>query len=265
MRYSFMTFSTPELPLAEILAMAKDFGYDGIEPRIGSGQRHGIELASSPEARHDAWQLAEAQQIAFACVATSCVFANPETNGQHRADLAQAIALAADIGAPCIRVFGGQIPAGVTREAAIALVAESLLSVADLAEQRGVSVCLETHDDWCNPAHVAEIMRQVDHPAIAVNWDIMHPVRTAGVTIDDSFALLRPWIRHLHIHDGTPGEPLTLLPIGEGAIDHRRAIALLYQLGYTGFLSGEWIGWEPAAIHLPRELATLKRYESGVS
>jgi hypothetical protein len=30
---------------------------------------------------------------------------------------------------------------------------------------------------------------------------------------------------------------------------------------YAGFLSGEWIEWQPAELHLPRELAAMKSYE----
>ena len=52
-----------------------------------------------------------------------------------------------------------------------------------------------------------------------------------------------------------------MLPIGEGAIDHRRALELLTEFGYQGYISGEWIRWEPWEVHLPRELATLKTYE----
>jgi sugar phosphate isomerase/epimerase len=53
----------------------------------------------------------------------------------------------------------------------------------------------------------------------------------------------------------------TLVPIGQGSIDHRKALELLKSIDYQGFLSGEWIAWEPYEIHLPRELATLKGYE----
>ena len=56
-----------------------------------------------------------------------------------------------------------------------------------------------------------------------------------------------------------------LCPIGEGIIDHRRALELLMGVEYPGFVSGEWINWEPHAAHLPRELATLKRYEAELS
>ena len=36
MKYSFMSFSCPQLTLGELLATAKRFGYEGVEPRIDS-------------------------------------------------------------------------------------------------------------------------------------------------------------------------------------------------------------------------------------
>lgn len=152
---------------------------------------------------------------------------------------------------------------GVGRDEGIETLTESLKSLADHAAKRGVTVCVETHDDWCNPEHLAEVMRRVQQPAIAVNWDIMHPVRAGHATMGEAFEALRPWIQHLHVHDGTMGE-FKLTPVGEGAIDHREAIELLLRSGYDGYLSGEWIGWEPWEVHLPRELATLRRYEQEV-
>ena len=65
------------------------------------------------------------------------------------------------------------------------------------------------------------------------------------------------------MHDGTADlQKLQLLPIGQGEIDHRRAIELLQTISYEGFISGEWINWEPYETHLPRELAAMKRYEA---
>jgi hypothetical protein len=59
-------------------------------------------------------------------------------------------------------------------------------------------------------------MKKANHPAIAVNWDIMHPVRRSYATIEESFEVLKPWIQHLHIHDGSTQK--SLLPIGEGTL-----------------------------------------------
>jgi len=263
MKFSFMSFSCPELTLDEMIVMAKKYGYDGIEPRISSNHKHGIETDSSESFRKECKQKSQESGIAFSCIATSCVYANPETNQQMISDTHKGIDLAGDVGAPRIRVFGGVIPEGTSREAAIDLLAESMKAVAEHAAQRGVIVCMETHDHWCNPEHLAEVMRRVNHPAIAVNWDIMHPVRVAKVTMDEAFQTLKPWIKHVHFHDGVTKEDgnLVLTPVGEGDVDHRRAVELLKTSNYNDFLSGEWINWEPYAIHLPRELLTMKQYE----
>lgn len=261
MRFSFMSFSCPELSLDGMLALARRLGYDGVEPRIGSGHAHGIELDASPSSRRGSKRAAQESGIALCCVATSCQYCDPETHEEMVADTHRAIDLAADVGAPAIRVFGGIMAEGVTRQAAVKLLAESMRAVADHAGERGVTVCVETHDHWCDPSHLVQVMKRVDHPAIAVNWDIMHPVHGADVSMDQAFQTLKPWIRHVHFHDGGTTEgKWGLVPVGKGDIDHRRAVQLLQSIGYDGFLSGEWIGWEPYETHLPRELATMKRY-----
>ena len=262
MKYAFMSFSCPKLDLDETLALALDLGYDGIEPRLEDHHAHGLEMDCSTAVRQEAKQKAIDSGIALCCIATSRTYANPDTAQEHVNDTLRCIDLAADVGAPRIRVFGGGIPKGVSRERAIALVADSLRAVADHAQERGVTVCMETHDDWCNPEHVVTVMQRVDHPAIAINWDVMHPVRVAKWTVDQAFTALEPWIRHMHVHDGVQVDGrLEMRPMGEGIIDTRRAIELVKPSAYDGYLSGEWINWEPYEVHLPRELAAMKQYE----
>ncbi len=264
MKYSFMSFSCPELSLADLLATARKFGYDGVEPRIDAQHKHGVEVSASAETRSEFRSQAQASGIAIACVATSCLYANPAITQANIELTHQCIDLAADVGAPRIRVFGGALAQDQERAAAVQSVAKALGAVAEHARERGVTVCMETHDAWCNPADVAAVMQAVNHAAIAVNWDIMHPVRRARVTMDEVFTTLKSWIRHVHIHDGLL-EAQGLLPIGQGAIDHKRALELLTSAGYSGFLSGEWIKWKDAyETHLPRELAAMKYYEQTI-
>jgi len=261
MKYSFMSFSTPAMDLAGMLDAARQYGYDGIEPRTDAKHAHGVEVTATADEREAIRATVEASGIVLACLATSISYADPTKADDMVAQTHERIDLAGDVGAPAIRVFGGRIPEGISREAAIEGVAAALAKVAGHAAERRVTICLETHDDWCNPAHVAEVLARVSHPAIAANWDIMHPVRTGKVTMDEAFESLKPWIKHLHIHDGQTEGESKLTPIGSGGIDHRRALKLLKEIGYTGFLSGEWINWEPAEVHLPREIATMRGYE----
>jgi len=260
MKYAFMTFSTPEMELAPVLALARELGYDAIEVRVTADHKHGLEPDATPEQRAAARDAIRASGVPICCVATSCQFANPAKREEHVQQALRCIDLAADVGAATIRVFGGQLPEGLTREAAVEQVAEALTRLTDRARERGVTVCMETHDDWCNPDHVAAVMQRVDDPAVGVNWDIMHPVRRGDSTMDAAFETLKPWIGHVHFHDGKPGEGLCL--IGQGDIDHRRAVELLQGMGYDGYLSGEWINRGPHEDYLAAELATMKGYET---
>ena len=263
LKYAFMSFSCPQASLDEMLVMARRYGYDAIEPRVDAGHAHGIEPRTAAALRREIRHRVEASGIAICCVATSCQYADPSTTAAQLDLTRRCLDLAADIGAPRLRVFGGRLPAGINREQAIDTVSGSLAEVAAYALERGVVICVETHDDWSDPLHTAEVMRRVNHPAIAVNWDIMHPVRQAGFTMDAAYQTLKPWIRHVHFHDGMLRlDDVVLKSIGSGEIDHRRAVELLQQARYDGYLSGEWIGWEPPEVNLPRELATMKSYES---
>jgi sugar phosphate isomerase/epimerase len=263
MKYAFMSFSTPDLNLAGMLDLAKKLGYDGIEPRTVSGHQHGIELETSSAQRRAIQAQVADSGIALVCLATSLRYADATKLDEQIEETYRYLDLAAEVGAPRLRVFGGKIPAGVSRAAVVETVVQGLQAVAGHAADRKVTICLETHDDWCNPVDVVAVLRAVNSPYVAVNWDVMHPVRAAGMSMGQAFTLLQPWIRHVHIHDGTgPGEPLTMLPIGQGVYDHKRVVALLKRHNYDGYLSGEWISWEPYELHLPRELAVMQQYEA---
>jgi sugar phosphate isomerase/epimerase len=257
-----MSFSTPELGLEETLSVARRYGYDGVELRLDAEHKHGAEVVTNAAQRAEMRSIIEEGDIPVCCLATSCRFADQGNAAAQVKDALDRIELAGDMGVPRIRVFGGPFPEEGSRERAIGTVVESLGSLAGRAHEMGVTVCMETHDAWCDPLHVAEVMRRVDHPNIGVNWDIMHPVRRGQATVEESFESLKEWIAHVHFHDGADVDgKLTLMPIGTGTIDHRIAVGLLKGCGYDGYLSGEWINWEPWEVHLPREIATMRSYE----
>lgn len=264
MKYAFMTFSCPQASLAEALALAARHGYDGLEPRTGGRHAHGVEVARTSADRAAIRRQFADSGIACACLALGHRYADPATVEAEIADTLRHLDLAADIGAPLVRVFGGKLAAGLDRAAAIDLVAGALSRLAPEAAARGLVIALETHDDWCDPVHVAAVMRQVDHPAVAVNWDIMHPVRHGLATMSESFATLRPWIRHVHIHDGMNTRDLQFRPFGEGEYDLRAAFSCLLEDGYNGFLSGEWIDCAET-IDLGTELRRMREFEAALA
>lgn len=262
MKYSFMSFSCPELNIDEILHIADVYGYDGFEPRVCAGHKHGIEPGASADILKDLKMKSEDSGIEICCVATSCKFSNPVDVNKNIDDAKRAIELAYDINSPALRVFGGAIPDGISRKQSFELIVDSLIKILDDAKDSGVTVCVETHDSWCDPKDIVNIMKEVDNASIKVNWDIMHPVLSTPCKMDEAFDILKPWINHVHIHDGIlRDEKLIFKPIGMGDVDHKTAIKLLKDIKYNGFISGEWINWEPYDVHLSREIRAIKSFE----
>jgi sugar phosphate isomerase/epimerase len=164
-------------------------------------------------------------------------------------------------------VFGGGFPEDWTRDAAIGHCVEAFRRVAPHAAERKIKLAFETHDAWTDPSHVMAVIDKIDVGSVQVNWDVMHPVRSSGYTMEGAFEILNGSICHVHVHDGTTSnDNLEIRKMGSGEYDHQTAIGLLKESGYTGFISGEWIesampddyGYRE---HLPHELAMLREYE----
>lgn len=262
MRYAFMSFSCPQLSLTESLALARRLGYDGFEPRVAGGHQHGIELSLDAEGRRNVRRQSEAHGVALACLSSGCHYADPANLAENVTQTLALIDLAADVGAPCLRVFGGKIGAELDRVGATAQVVEALQRVAPRARQRGVTLCMETHDDWCHADDLARVMQGVNDPVLGVTWDMMHPVRTGGQTMEHAFRTLKPWIRHVHIHDGLLDQSaIVFRPLGQGQFDLKTFFRCLHEVSYGGYLSGEWIGCEQI-INLGDELTIMRELEA---
>lgn len=270
MKYAFMTFSTPQMTLSENIEIATRLGYSGIEPRVESKHQHGIELEATQAERAEIKKQFDDSAVELCCLATSIKYLQDLESTQEQEEMtARYLELAANIGCPRLRVFGhghGDRDGFSAVSANQNRLAEVLAKVAPLAEAHQVQICLETHDYWCNPKDIAPVMKQVNHPMIGVNWDIMHPVRACGMSVEESYALLKPWVFHFHMHQGTTNlEKIEFLPMDDpaGAFDHGAAIALLAKDEYDGFMSGEWFKWEPEES-LTREIRIIKEIEASV-
>lgn len=170
-----MSFSCPELDAEGLASEAARHGYDGVELRVAANHKHSAETDSDAAARRAIRSKFEKGGVAICCIATSCRYADPATAEDNVRETLRSIDLASDLGAPVIRVFGGGLGKGLSRADAIELVAKSLAAADPRAEERGVTVCMETHDDWCDPANIAAVLKKVNHPSIAANWDYNAP------------------------------------------------------------------------------------------
>ncbi len=268
-KLAFMTSVCPDWDLDRIFDAMERYGYDALEPRIGWPNQAGFQPEMPAEQRKEIRARFEKAGKSICCIATGCKFAVPDTDerNQHVDDTLAAIDLAADLGAPFVRTFGGAHGGG-EMNANVNRAAETYRRVLDRAKEKNIVLLLETHDSWCSSSLVRAVVERVNSPNLRVLWDIMHPQRMFERP-EETMQILGGLTRHLHAHDGNfpdPEGPITNTPLGEGAIDHATPMSLLKKSGYDGFVSVEVIH-KPGSDHDPepvlRQYAeVLKKYVS---
>jgi len=262
LKYAFMTFSCPDYSLEQAIAAAEQYEYDGIEARIESNHAHGIEPDATGDQRIAIRRAFEKTSIALCCISTSCRYVDADAHAAQIEHTHKCIDLAGDVGCGMLRVFGGQLN-GVDRETGAARIVDAMNAVVDHAAERHVTLAMETHDDWAATRDLVPVVEQVNHPNFGVLWDVTHPTVQADESVTDAHDALMHVMKHVHVHDANIIDgKFDWQPIGQGQFNIRQAIALLLREAYAGYVSFEYINWsDPPQVHLPRELATVKRYE----
>jgi len=250
-KLSTMTSVTPDWTLDQIIDGMQKYGYTGLEPRAGWGHAAGLEYDTPATDRDAARAKLEGAGFAVSCVATGARFAveDPADLDGYIDEANKAIDLAADLGGACVRTFGGPRGKGELR-GIINRTADAYKRIVDHAGERGVTVLMETHDEWCNSAHVRAVVETVNHPNLAILWDFMHTQRM-GERPEESMQVVGALTRHLHAHDGRyedGGKKLVTVGLGEGELDHATPVKLLNAAGFDGFFSVEVIH-KPGSDH----------------
>lgn len=159
------------------------------------------------------------------------------------------------LGAPCIRVFAGPVPAGHTEDEAFRWAVACLQECADYGAQRGVVVALENHGGITARAEqVLRLVRAVEKPWFGINLDcgnfrgdIYHEIQAVV-----PFAVTA----HAKTHfAGAAGPEL---------VDYQRVIAILHNAGYAGYLNIEYEEKPDPRIAVPEFVTLLKGILRGI-
>ncbi|MFE0375792.1 sugar phosphate isomerase/epimerase family protein [Streptomyces inhibens] len=271
MRFAFSTLGVPGMPVADVLRLAVETGYQGVELRAHPEEPvHPLIGARERAAVRGRFADAGVEILGVAGYARVAAARDAAGEEQLAQELRELVLLAADLGAPYVRVFpgGGDRPAA----GADADAARRLAAVAPLAADRGVRVLLETHDSHRTGAAAARILGPVGHRQIGALWDVLHSW-LGGEEPVDTHAALAPHLGYVQVKDVASAEDSTPLPLGAGALPLAAVLATLGQEprdahgpvptpeGIYDQGSGGWLCWEyekrwyPEAAELPALLA----------
>jgi sugar phosphate isomerase/epimerase len=236
----FMSCIAPNWNFEQLTEVAAELGYDGIEFRVGARQQHGIELDIPPESIWAKRRQLEQKNLLASALATS-IMLQSQTDPEYRvrlwAEVEQHARLAAALGAPLIRVSARAI----TEPDGLEILAEHLALAGEQARNYGVAVALETTAGLTSTRATVEVVQRANHSNVGILWDVYHTSRI-GESLEESFRLVQPYLKHMHLNQLTAEARRLTLSRPAPTLDYPALFRLLQNGGYTGFVSGEWLG-----------------------
>ncbi|HEX8510730.1 MAG TPA: sugar phosphate isomerase/epimerase family protein [Propionibacteriaceae bacterium] len=289
MRIAGHTLGTPEQTVPEALALFAAAGLDAAEVIYQDGYRSGLPLRdrrSAQEARRASEDLG-----------MPIVGLTPYTTGINALDAGEwqtavdefrgAIEVAQVLGADRLRVYAGSWqPEQQDRAAHWDQLVAALRTLAPEAADAGIRLCVENHFGTMtqSAAETAQLVREVDHPAVRVLYDQANLTFTHDEPFAEALRIQGDLVGHVHVKDlvfTDPDAPFQASEtarvaaseravrsrvVGDGIVPWEEILSSLSALGYDDVLTLEYeYRWHPQdlpdpAVGFARSAATLRAY-----
>ncbi|MDP2998225.1 MAG: TIM barrel protein [Bryobacterales bacterium] len=223
-----VTYNTlKEFDVPTIIRVLEGAGFEAVELR--TSHKHGVEPSMGREERARVRGLFEKSKVRLVSYGTTCRFQSPDPAerakqleiGKQFADLAR------DTGAIGIKMQPMEFPAEVPVATTIKNFGASLRELGDYGASRSVEIWVEVHGRASVPAVAAALMEAAGHKNVGLCWN-SNPADIVNGSVKQSFELLKPWLRSVHIND-----------LANGRYPWRELFALLRGAGYDRYTLAE--------------------------
>ncbi|MFI6902999.1 sugar phosphate isomerase/epimerase family protein [Nonomuraea sp. NPDC050394] len=256
MKLSVSTLGMPGYTLDRAIEVAVAHGCQGLELRLHPDT--GVHAGLSRDERAAARKAVESAGLEISALAGYVRVCEPGPDEPLIEALLADLKLAADLGAPGVRVFPrGDDPAVGARR---------LQAVSGTARELGLRVLVETHDLMATGAKVAELLDAAGSPdTTGALWDLLHPWRH-GETPADTLSSLGSHLAYVQVKDAVSANDSTPVPMWSGSVPLHECGELLKSAGYDGWVSLEWERtWYPQVAPvediLPGAAEWVRRYQ----
>jgi sugar phosphate isomerase/epimerase len=158
---------------------------------------------------------------------------------------------ASELDAPVIRIFAGTKAAGDTEDTAVERAIEGIKASLPYAAEKGVTLALENHGGiTATPAQILRIVKAVDAPNFGVNLD------TGNFHGEDPYAELAelaPYAVNVQVKT-----EINRKGKKKEEADLSKAVGLLREARYSGYVVLEYEAAEDAMKAVPRHIKTLR-------
>jgi sugar phosphate isomerase/epimerase len=158
---------------------------------------------------------------------------------------------AAELDAPVIRIFAGQVAKGDTEDVAVGRVIEAIKETLPLAVEKGVTLGLENHGGiTATPKQILRLVNAVDSPNFGVNLDTGN---FHGADPYAELAELAPYAVNVQVKT-----EISKAGGKKEDADLSRVVNILRDAKYSGYVVLEYEAKEDPKVAVPRHLKTLR-------
>jgi sugar phosphate isomerase/epimerase len=245
---SFSTLGCPDWSLDQVLEFAPKSGLDGIDFR---GLKDGLDVTVLPAfttGLDGTVRRIRDAGLAVSGFSSSITLCEPAKRTANIEEARRLIPIATALDSRVVRVFGGGNSSGKNRQASFDAARSCMDSILDVDGANRLTWALETHDQWMRSRDAAELARVLHSASVAILWDVGHTTRVSRETPADTWNVLGPLVRYLHmkdavkVSDGAEGAMQDgwryALP-GTGQLPLADAVRLLRSNNFSGWIAFE--------------------------
>jgi sugar phosphate isomerase/epimerase len=246
----YLTGKPPRMDLFDFVNLAADMALDGVEP---------TSYYFPPDVTTDYLNRLKLHAFRLGLDISGTAIGNnfclpPGPKRDEQIDLVKRwIDRAAELDAPVIRIFAGNVPRGATEEQAVAWAIEGIKAVLPHAAEKGIVLALENHGGITGtPEQILRLVNAIDAPNFGVNLDTGN---FHGSNQYDQFARLAPYAfnvqvkTELHTTGARRTEPADLA----------RVIGILREARYSGYVVLEYEAAEDPMKAIPGHIKQLRQ------
>ena len=268
MKLAFSTLACPGYSFADIYAMAKDLGFDGIEVR-GLGRDifdAGRSMPFAKENLENTVKTLSKLSLNISCLSSGCCIKYKENFDKNVEELKEYIDAAGALGTKFVRVLGDDNPEPDGSFVDDDEVLRQILAVAEYAEDKDVKLLIETNGVYSNTKRLKELLDRIPSDAVGALWDVHHPYRFGNENPEETVQNLGIYISYVHVKDSVCEDGKIIYKLmGEGDMPIEDCVHALGSINYEGYLSLEWVKrWAPyledAGIVFPSYIEYMSRF-----
>lgn len=240
MRLSFTTMATPGWSGVEAIKMAREYGYSAVDLRVSD---HKGELTLNATDREineikDAFDSEGVEPSSLFCYNT-VGSDEPSSWGKMTESIIKNLEIAGRLGAPFIRIFGGDPGKSNNPGDYIIRTAEAIANALRICDNE-VAALIQNHTGSYSAKEAVKLIKQTGSDRFGLAFSPDHCVITEE-PLGELFPLIKPFTRQLYIADliKTQSGYSPVLP-GKGCVPLQEVYKLLGAKDFEGWITFKW-------------------------